>query len=232
MRKILAFIFLITVLYSCGGGGSSDTKETPAPAPEKATLVAPAQNELCTQGTVISPTQSTVTLKWNAALNAESYDVNIKDLDAGTTTTQTTTTTQVDVNLKRNTAYSWAVTSKSTKNSTTAQSDFWKFYNSGPAATNYAPFPADLTAPSTGQKVTAVNGKVTLSWNGSDVDNDIAGYNLYWGTSANVTLLKSGITASPYSADVVSGSTYYWKIITIDSKGNTSDSGLAQFSVN
>jgi hypothetical protein len=231
MRKNLTLIFLIAIFYSCGGAAGGN-KDTPAPAPAKVGLIAPAQNELCTQGTVTSSTQSTVTLKWNAAANAESYDVNIKDLDAGTTTTQTTTTTQADVSLKRNTAYSWAVTSKSTKNSTTAQSDFWKFYNSGPAATNYAPFPADLTTPSAGQKVSAVNGKVTLSWNGSDVDNDIASYNLYWGTTANVALLKNGVLLSSYDVDVTSGNTYYWKIITVDTKGNQSNSGIAQFSVN
>ncbi len=220
--------------FLCGcGGGSGSNPEPSADAPAKAVLITPTQNELCTQGVVVSSTQSTVTLKWAAAANAESYQVDLKNLETGTLTTQNASTNSLDVQLARNTPYAWSVTSKSTKSSTTAQSDTWRFYNSGPGVTNYAPFPAELTSPAIEGNITAANGKISLTWNGQDVDNDISTYDVYLGTSTTPTLLKAGlITATLTDVAVNSNIYYYWKVITKDSKGNTSDSGIYRFKVN
>jgi hypothetical protein len=227
------FFLIIITAFIAGCAAKGDKEEEVAPPPAKAMLIAPAQNELCTQGTVISATESTVTLQWNAAENAQGYEINIKDLEAGTTTSRITTATQLSVTLKRNTPYSWFVKSGSSLTTTTTQSDTWKFYNAGPAAVNYAPFPADLIAPGLGQSVTALSGKIAISWAGNDVDNDIESYDVYLSDVATPILLISGVTISSLNdVSVVSGKQYYWKIITKDKKGNKSESGINYFKVN
>ena len=230
MRKYLAIMFTALTSVIIGGCGS---KSNPTPNPSATVLTFPAQNSACTTGTVISATQSTITFTWNSAANADSYELDIKNLLTGTLSTQTSSTNLLAVNLLRNTPYSWYVISKSSKVSATAQSDTWKFYNAGPGTVSHPPFPADVLTPSFGQSVTAPAGTINLSWTGSDPDNDIANYDVYFGTAATPPLLKSGVTAMILnSVAVISGSTYYWKIITWDSLGNSSDSGTYQFKVN
>lgn len=229
MRKAALILFSIFIFTGCGKSGSSPA----APDLAKLALISPAQNEICTQGAIISTTQSTVTLKWAAAANSNSYDVNIKNLGDLTTISQTTTNTQVDVILNRNTPYSWSVTSKSSASTSSSQSDVWKFYNSGVAITSYAPFPADISSPLMGQAVTAINGKITLSWTGSDVDNDIVSYDVYLGNLPIPDLLQSNINqTSLNNVSISAGKTYYWKVVTKDSKGNLSDSGVYRFTTN
>jgi len=195
-------------------------------------LTTPVQNGICVTGTVISDTQSSVTFAWNASENTDNYDVFIKNLLTSVTTTQNTTQTQLTATLSRSTPYSWYVVSKSAKISSTAQSDTWKFYNSGPGVVTYAPFPADITAPTSGQIVTT--STVNLTWTGSAVDNStIASYDVYFGTASNPPLLQSGVTDSFINnITLTAKTTYYWKVMTKDKNNDTSDSGIYQFSTN
>lgn len=220
------FLLLVIVLASCA-------KKDPATSPEKAALVFPAQNAACTSGTVLSNTQSTIVFSWNSTANTDSYELDIKNLLTGTTSTQTSTTNQLSVTLLRNTPYSWFVISKSNSSATTTQSDTWKFYNAGQGVVSYAPFPATITAPTFGQNINASTGVVNLNWSGSDVDGDIAGYDVYFDTKATPALFKSGVTDMYLNnVIVISNTTYYWKVVTKDLQGNTSDSGVFQFKVN
>ncbi len=229
MRNYAVLFVLVLVMQSCGGGKNNNP--APPSPPSKALLTAPAQNGVCITGTVISGSQSSVTFIWNASDNTDSYDVVIKNLLTGTTNTQNTTQTQLTVNLARSTPYSWYVVSKSSKVSATSQSDTWKFYNSGPGIVTYAPFPADITAPTFGQTVTTAT--VNLTWTGSSVNNNIANYDVYFGTTNTPPLLKGAITDSFVNGvTLASKTTYYWKVITRDSMGDTSDSGLFQFTTN
>ena len=227
--------FLIVVLFLMATGCGK--KSSPAPAPDltpgKAILTLPNQNEACTSGTIISSTQSSVLFKWAASANADSYDVNLRNLLTGVTTSQPASTTQLQITLSRNTAYSWYIRSKSSKSATTAQSDTWKFYNAGAGTVSYAPYPADVVAPAIGQNVAAPAGTVNLSWKGSSVSGNITSYDVYFGTSTSPGVLKTNVTDSFYNnVSVVSGSQYYWKIVTKDANGNTSYSDLFQFKVN
>ena len=231
MRRGMLLITVLFILAGCGG-----KKNNPAPvlAPVAAILTAPAQNAVCTTGTIISDTQSSITFTWNPAANASSYQLVLKNLLTSITTTQNTDQTQITVTLLRNTPYSWYIVSESAKTTETAQSDAWKFYNSGPGVVTYAPYPAEITSPTFGQAVTAVSGTVNLTWQGSAVDNStIVNYDVYFGTTTTPAILKSTITDSfVNNVTVTSGTTYYWRVITRDVNGNTSDSGLFQFSVN
>jgi len=229
MRNRLIFLVLGLMLQACGG--KHDTVP-PAADPSKAELTTPAQNSVCITGTVVSDTQSSVTFIWNAATNANNYDLVVRNLLTATTVTLNTTQTQLTTNLLRNTPYSWYVISKSSTISKTAQSDTWKFYNSGPGVVTYAPFPAEITAPTFAEVVPA--GAVDLTWKGSSVEaGTIVNYDVYFGTTTTPSLLKSNVTDSFINGvSVTSGNQYYWRVITRDNSGNTSDSGLYQFTAN
>lgn len=232
MRYRLAALAIALVLLSCG------KKSTPTPGPVpievvlgKPALLTPELNQPCTSGTIISSEFSSVQFTWAAAANAESYDIVIKNLISGLTVTQVSSTAQLTATIDRNTPYSWYVVAKSSKTTKTVQSDVWKFYNSGPGATSYAPYPAELTSPTYGQLLTGTT--VNLTWKGNSVENNIKFYNVYFGTTATPPLVKSGVADMFLNGiTIAAGNTYYWRIVTVDNNGNFSDSGLFQFTVN
>jgi hypothetical protein len=227
LLKIAVAFLLVLVLTTCG------KKESVPPAPEASVLAAPLKDEVCTTGKIISDTESTIDFKWLAAANAESYELSIKNLLTNSVSNQVTSATNLEVTLKRNTPYSWFITSKSSKSLTTAISPVWKFYNSGLGVISYPPYPAEIISPTLGQKVSATNGKITLQWRGLDTDNDIANYDVYFGTTNAPAIIQNKLTeTSLANVSVNSATTYYWKVITRDTKGNTSDSGTYQFSIN
>lgn len=229
IKKYLLICLLGLAILSC----KKSAKGPVIDPPTKASLSLPNNNEACINGTIISPILSSIVFKWTASKNVESYDLTIKNLETNAIITQTTTALELPVSLSRNTPYSWFVTAKSSKTSTTAQSDIWKFYNAGEALSSYAPFPAEMVTPKMAQRVSPIAGKITLDWTGSDVDNDISNYDIYFGTTISPTLLKSNLMESILPDIVVNASsTYYWKVITRDNKGNTSDSGVYVFYTN
>jgi len=234
MKRVI-FVLSALLLAACGGGsGGGGNKNNPTPPPTAATLSAPAQNEVCTTGTLLSPTQSLVTFSWQAGTNTNSYNLIVKNLltkDSSSTITGTPTTA---LTLLRGVPYSWYVISSSSQTTTTAKSAIWKFYNSGPGAISYPPYPATITAPLYAQNVTANAGKVNLTWTGSIVSpSTITGYDVYFGTSTSPPKVASNITDMFLNnVSVTSGTTYYWNVITKNQNGDTSDSGLYQFTVN
>jgi hypothetical protein len=144
-----------------------------------------------------------------------------------------TSDNQITTTLLRNTPYSWFVLSKSNSNAAPAKSEVWKFYNSGPVITSHAPYPAEITSPSFAQNVIAANGKINLTWVGSDADGDISDYDIHFGTETTPPLLLSKVKNMFLNdVTVAHGRVYYWKVLTKDSKGNTSESVVSQFKVN
>lgn len=230
IKRIKNFIPGLLVLAACGGSKKHDP--APAAPPQQAVLVSPTQNELCNQGTPVLSGKSSVTFKWAAALHADHYQLVISNLLDGTGSSQSTATTQLTATLNENTPYSWSVISSSDQTGQTATSSSWMFYNSGPGIVTYAPFPAELLAPAMNASVNASNSVFILSWNGSDVSNNVLSYDLFFGTSSTPLLLKAGLTASSYTATVSAGTTYYWKIVSKDAFGNSSESALSKFMVN
>jgi hypothetical protein len=233
MKKVIIFALWIATLMGCAS--KNEEAATPDPPkvvlnnPAKASLSFPAQNEACTSGTVISETKSSLVFRWTVSANTDSYELVLKDLITQQITRHQSTTNSLEIMLDRNTPYSWSVISKAKNVTETAQTDTWKFYNAGPGAVSYAPFPAEMISPAFAESVDVQNGQVTLVWKGSDVDNDLVNYNVYFGKVANPPVLKVGVTTSSLTAEVSGKETYYWKVISVDSKGNTSDSGVYQF---
>lgn len=226
MKQLIIAILCIS-LFACKKG-----KKVP-PVPAVAVLVSPAANEACTKGTIISPTVSSVTLKWNAAANADSYEIVVKNLLTQAETKQTTTATELVLNLNSNTPFSWKVVSKSGASAEVSTSETRKFYNAGQAVTYMAPFPPDNLAPAMRQAVTAVNGKINLTWTADDSDNDLSSYDIYLSTASTPALLQAGVTEKKLdNVTVTAGTTYYWKVVAKDAKGNTSESMVNMFKVN
>lgn len=235
MKKLIYIFYFCFLVFSCSSSSpiEEDTNgenpdETTNPTPElKVNLQFPHKDGLCNIGTNITPTQSTVVFEWEASTISEGYTISVTNLISGNTIVDETAEDKIGIVLNRATPYSWFVESKA--GSRTEQSDVWKFYNAGPGVQTYAPFPATLNAPDMAANVNA--GNVTLLWTGSDVDNDIAAFDVYFGTSNNPDLYASNVSASELQVSVTSGTIYYWKIVTKDTTGNTSESGIFQFRV-
>ena len=224
--KVLIIIFFLFIFPGCQKG------EKASPQPEKATLVFPVDNSVCVEGTILSLTENSINFTWNSSNSTDSYEFSIKNLITGISIVKVVNAPNIEITLLRNTPYSWFVSSRNTKNSFIAKSDTWKFYNSGPGLISYSPFPAEIISPKKSEVVQSISGNINLEWKGSDVDGDILNYDVYLGTSITPIILSSRLTTNSLNNVAVKENTiYYWKVITRDSKGNLSDSGLNQFTV-
>ena len=236
MKKILYIAIsclIILLVASCGGDTPSpNPPDPPKKAPDATLLSAPANNSACLKGSSESGNVSTLAFSWSKAANADSYILEIKNLVTQQSTTHTTTALTYSVALTVGTPYSWSVTSVNPVGKTAGAA--WKFYLSGVAASNYAPFPAELTAPASGAAINA-NGaatvKVTLQWTGSDVDNDIASYAVFLDNKDASTQLIASQTEATSEQTLQSGKTYYWKVVTTDKVGNKSTSVVVSFQI-
>lgn len=228
--KILAAILTIGTLTSCPGGKDNPDGGNPSGAPSAATLVFPDNNLECTEGTVVNDNQSTVTFQWQAASNANSYEVTLKNLDTNASSAINSNTNEAPITLERGVPYEWFVTSKSDGTNATAKSDTWRFFNAGVGVANYAPFPASVVSPTRGQTITSA-GTINLEWQGNDVDNDLVEFEVLFGTTTNPTTSLGTTAQSSISASISSGQTYYWRVISKDRVGNTSQSEVFDFRV-
>ena len=143
------------------------------------------------------------------------------------------TTTSATATLTRGIPYSWSITSKN-KGATTTVSDIWKFYLAGVGVTNYAPFPAAAVSPLPGTTVTPTNGKVTLTWDTSDVDGGTLTHTLYLDTvdgKQTPLAANSNLTVKTKEVSVAANTVYYWRVATSDGT-NTATSIVYSFKTN
>lgn len=232
MKKTLFIICLFFLQYGCSSDGTGNNESDTPNNPSIANLVFPFENSLCNEGTNITPTESTVLFEWEASDHTNSYKLELKNLSTGNLTTHQTTATEIPIVLKRGTPYVWYVISESNSVIATAQSAIWQFYNAGEGFQSYAPFPAVIISPAMAETIITAASEITLDWNGNDVDEDIIGYDVYFDTVTPPSLFVSDLNESilnnvPITPDTI----YYWKIITKDSQGNSSDSGIYQFKI-
>ncbi len=234
--RISALLF--AGLMACSsGGGEPDPDPNPDPdpvaAPSAATLVFPDNDSECNEGEILNDTQSQVLFQWNNSQNTDSYEVNLRDLSNNNTSRSVSNTNSVLITLKRGNPYEWFVVSRANGTNETANSATWRFYNEGPGVTNYAPFPATAVAPARGATITS-NGTVTLEWEGSDVDNDLVEYEVYFGTNPEADTLLQTLAENTLETDVTTGQgvVYYWRVLSRDTAGNTSFSEIFEFRVN
>jgi hypothetical protein len=240
MSNFNRYIALILVwgLAACAGGG-----EDPAPAPTPpptptvnpptaASLSLPEKNKICESGISISTNQAEITFTWAAGTNTESYDLLVTDLNTNVVQTiSNISAASQKVALNKATPYSWKVVSKSSKTTVTATSDSWNFYLAGASIVNYAPYPAEITAPTVSIYPTITNGKVTISWKGSDPESDPLTYTLFVDLvdgKQTPSAQFTNITASSVDVPVMTGKIYYFRVKSSDGK-NSSYSVIYQF---
>ena len=236
--KYILSIFLISGLVACGGGGNEpgsdpDPEPDPVAAPLAATLVFPDNNSECNEGEVLNDTQRQVLFQWNASQNTDSYEVNLRDLSNNNFSRTVSNSNSALITLKRGNPYEWYVVSRANGTNETATSATWRFYNEGPGVTNYAPFPAVAVSPQRGASINST-GTVTLEWEGSDIDNDLVEFEVYFGTDATADTLLETLSENSLQTDVTTGQgiVYYWRVRSRDSAGNTSFSEIFDFRVN
>ena len=227
---IYLLLFTVLLVGACKKTKNKKTDIGTIADPQKTTLVTPLKDEACLDANSVSATESKVRFAWKTTENTSSYELVIKNLLTSATINKTATTSSLEVPLTKNTPYSWYVISKSSATDKTSTSDIWKFYIPGSGTASYAPFPAEIVSPIMGLHYPATTSKITLQWKGKDVDNDIATYDIYLGTSPTLNIYKQGVSAtSAENVSVTAQIHYYWKVVTKDSKGNTSESELYQF---
>ncbi|NKI25399.1 hypothetical protein HCG49_02355 [Arenibacter sp. 6A1] len=230
MKRLIALGLTICLL---GCAKENEGGDTEAMAPTPVTLVFPDNNTECSEGTVIDDKKTSIVFQWNPSENTDSYTLEVKNLNTGTTSIFPINTTEKSITVERGVPYSWAVTSTSSTSMETAKSDTWQFYSSGEGVSSYAPFPAAIISPADEAKTTATNNLVTLEWKGSDVDGDIVSYDVYFGDTESLEPLVTELQESKLeNVQVSAGTTYYWKIKTNDSQGNSSFSNVFNFHVN
>lgn len=232
MKKLLVILCLYVSVLSCSKGSDSSPDEKSNVKPEVAALQYPLNNSECISGEIISATKSKVIFEWNSAKNADEYELKLKNLETGLTTGHFTSNSEIAITLDRGTPYSWYVISGNRASGESIESGVWKFYNAGIGVASYAPFPADAISPATGTEVAYSASGITLAWKGTDVDDDIAHYDIYFAETASPGLYSETITTESLDNVVVKQQTkYYWKIKTTDKQGNVSYSDELQFTV-
>jgi len=225
MRKLL-YLSLLGFLVACG-------KDNPPPAPQGALLLFPEENSECTTGSSVNETLSQVTFRWNTSKNTDSYTLSVVNLNTNVPQNISTAATSASLSLAKGTPFAWSVTSRNSKSDQVATSETWLFYNAG-SQTTYAPFPAQLVSPASGATVQKnIANEVELEWSGADVDNDIDTFEVYFSNvNPPTTLLgTTNVSTMKLAVSVESSTVYYWKVITTDLEGNTSDSGVFEFKV-
>ena len=230
-RIVLLFGSLILLVNSC------TTEEPVVPInPSAPTLISPANDETCLDGTSINDSQSNVDFRWSSAANALSYELVVTNLLTQSSQTYPATSNQTTVALTKAEPYNWSVKSIGEVGSIPSQSTQWKFYLAGDAVVNFAPFPSELISPQSGANVTPdINNLIKLQWNASDVDGDLAQFEVYLDKNDATTIIKTiayQTEEESIEIDVENGTTYYWKIIAIDNNQNQSSSGVYAFRTN
>ena len=230
-RIVLLFGSLILLVNSC------TTEEPVVPVnPSAPTLISPANDETCLDGTSINDSQSNVDFRWSSAANTLSYELVVTNLLTQSSQTYPATSNQTTVALTKAEPYNWSVKSIGEVGSIPSQSTQWKFYLAGDAVVNFAPFPSELISPQSGANVTPdINNLIKLQWNASDVDGDLAQFEVYLDKNDATTIIKTiayQTEEESIEIDVENGSTYYWKIIAIDTNQNQSSSGVYAFRTN
>jgi len=215
MKSLLKLFLFSILISSCGG-----KDDPPAPQPEikelgAFNLVFPDNNLICTEGEDTGNNEVSINFMWTASTNATGYDIEITNQNSGAKINETSTTGEKTVVLPKGQQFTWMVTAKS--GDATKNSDPWSFYSEGIAQENYAPFPATITVTDNG------DNSIDIEWEGSDLDDDIISYEVYFGTNEEPSLVHSATDDSEsLTQSIVYGTNYYLEIVTIDSLGNMS----------
>tara|TARA_R110000868_G_scaffold304027_2_gene564534 strand:+ start:781 stop:1455 length:675 start_codon:yes stop_codon:yes gene_type:complete len=218
------FLVILLIIQSCGV--DSDVLEY-AKDEINITLIFPEDNSECTEGIIVSDTQSELIFEWSDEIDNSPYTVHLTNVESSQTELIESDDTDVAITLDRGVAYSWFVTGK-----INSSSENWNFYNEGPGLKSSIPYPAIAISPVSGASISQTSTSVNLIWKSEDSDDDIISYNLFFGESKDPQLYGTDVKESRFNdIPVEAGKTYYWKVVTKDSIANESTSEVFTFSV-
>jgi hypothetical protein len=225
MKNKFIFLIITIAVWSC------KKHQTVTPAPGTAAYLKPTPNAPCIPSGFVNDSTGNVDFQWKQASNTWQYIITITNLLTRKAIADTTANLYLTLPLRLATPYSWSITSLQAATGAKTTSATWKFYVAGSGRTTYAPYPAAIVSPAFGVEVPA--GSVNLTWTGSDMQAEKLTYSVYLDTITSPALLKAGIADMFLNnVSILAGKTYYWRVITLDESGNSSDSGLYQFSSN
>lgn len=226
IRNILLVCTVLSLMIGCR------KKDDPKP-PGQVQLIFPEQNSECTTGQSLGATTSRVTFRWEEANNVQTYELRVTNINTGTTQTISTAATSANLPIAKGVPFSWQVRSRNNQVPESISSAVWHFYNSG-SNTSFAPFPADIRSPIMSQRIFRdINNEITLAWSASDLDNDIAEFEIYLSTEnpPQERINTLGPSVLEQTVTVASNTVYYWVVITRDAAGNATSSGVYSFKV-
>lgn len=227
MRKNLFTICCTLLFISCGSGDDSSEPITENKAPLVPGLVAPANNLLCIDNTVV--------FEWNATSDPDSdaitYQIEVskesqfKQIDF----TNSVTAPAKSILLEKGTRYYWRVKAIDSQNLSGKYSEVFQFYTEGVGLTNHLPFVASLIKLELSSSLNT--NSVVLEWNASDVDAaDVLTYDVYFGTTNPPTVkVSSNQSLKNYTQSLNSSGTYYWSVDVKDQKGGISKGQVWRF---
>lgn len=219
MKKIIFILITQLLFISCSSNHEPIEEELGA-----FELNYPKNNTLCTEGKSISKDKVTIPLKWEVSKNAAFYKVKVINTSTGEKIEKVVNTTSTELNLLKGIKFSWSITA--ILNDKELSSSTWSFYSEGASVSNHIPFPANISLKDN------KDGTINIKWEGSDLDNDIANYKVYLGSSENtaVLLIETKDTIIK-NHNINYNKKYFLKIVTIDEKGNSSSS-IKEFKFN
>lgn len=226
MRRLLILIVWIVLFTGCTNDcpdGLCATEACPF-CPDVVLLSFPENNQACEPGTILSDSLATVTLQWQYAKDADTYEVVITNQASGELQTfSNLSTNEQVVTLERAQAYSWYVTSFNQRANITQTSTMFQFYLQGEGIVNYAPFAPTLLTPEPGKSIEAT--QVNFSWQTTDLDGDTLSYTLFVDTvdgKQTPPVAQQNLSQTSFTLELESGKVYYYRVEAFDGKNRAS----------
>jgi len=105
--------------------------------------------------------------------------------------------------------------------------DIWYEACGTPVSNQPPSLPVNIWPPDNAQDISL---NVLLQWNCSDPENESLVYDLYFGTEYPPPIFQSFLTDNSYPVpNLLTGQTYYWKIVASDQHGNSTEGEIWSF---
>ena len=215
MKKGTLLVILAIALLSCEG-----KFEPHNPITGTINLSSPLDKELCLDGEKQNDDSLDIPFTWETEDAFDQYRVEVTNSATNTRTDVTVSAKEAVVNLAPGTQYTWKVVGITNDGEVTSDQT-WSFYSQGIPQFGYIPYPAKITV------VDNSNNTIDLQWQTTDTDNNITGYDIYFGTDDPPPLFGENNTETLLTnIPITTGATYYINVVTKDADGNSSESKI------